>query len=125
MEEIFKILIKNGIKPLIKRKGEQIIKDNVINAGYNAMYRKKAELINKVSTEIATDIEGIKDIPGQMFTEIRRQSVHENTRQPFSEYDYFGSYYQSQNNRYNPTPVNNLAECLRAKENMIRRLRGL
>lgn len=125
MEEMFKVLIKNGIKPLIKRKGEQIIKDNVINAGYNALYQKKAELINKVSTEIATEIEGIKDIPGQMFMEMKRQSVHENTRQPFSEYDYFGSYYKAKDIRYNPTPVNNLAECLRIKENMIRRLRGL
>lgn len=125
MEEIIKVLMKRGIwKRVLKDGGKKVIKDSIINAGYNACYTKKAEIINKASTEIANNIEGIKDIPNEMMMEMKRQSSHENTRQPFSEYDYFGSYYKAEGNRYNPTPTVNLAEYQARKEEINRRLRG-
>lgn len=125
MEEIIKVLMKRGIwKKVLKDGGKKVIKDSVINAGYNAYYTKKAEIINKTANEIANNIEGIKDIPNEMITEMKRQSVHENTRQPFSDYDYFGSYYKAESNRYNPTPTVNLAEYQAIREEMNRKLRG-
>lgn len=125
MEEIIKVLMKRGIwKKVLKDGGKKVIKDSIINAGYNAYYTKKAEIINKTANEIANNIEGIKDIPNEMITEMKRQTSHENTRQPFTDYDYFGSYYKANDIRYTPTPTPNLAEYQARKEEINRRLRG-
>lgn len=109
----------------------KIFKDTLIKTGYNVIYNKVNNAINNISStaiKTATEpltltINAINNAPSTIATEFKRQQYHESTVNTFT-YDYFTSYYNSFNNRYDPTQQQNLAEILAIQEQHNKKLHG-
>ena len=83
----------------------------------------------RVEKDVNNEIMDIMTMPQQIALEFKKQSSHQSTLpfqksfnngQYYNQYDYFNDYYNSQKNRYTPTPQQNLAEILYQKESNMR-----
>lgn len=82
-----------------------------------------------IGEEIDRSINNMMDLPNEIKDELRRTTSHEGVGRVFkpqlNQYDYFGAYYQQQQQRYQTPTQPNLAELLCRQENIIRGNRRL